>query len=63
MLRNPNNHRLTSEGNDACSETVREIRKLYEKLRKHFNTEEAYYMISTAAHVCVMEEALSPNKE
>lgn len=63
MLRNPNTHRLTPEGNDACSEAVREVRKLYEKLRKHFNTEEVYYMISTAAHECVMEEALFPSKK
>jgi hypothetical protein len=66
MLRNPDTHRLTLEGNDACSATVREVRKLYEVLRKHFNTEEVYYMISTAAHECVMEEALealSPSKE
>lgn len=38
MLRNPNTHRLTHEGNDACSETVREVRKLYEKLRKQGST-------------------------
>lgn len=57
MLRNPNTHRLTLEGNDACFETVREVRKLYERLRKHFTAEEVYYMISTAAHECVMEEA------
>ena len=64
MLRDPNTHRLTPKGNDACSETVREVRKLYEKLRKQgFNTEEVYYMISTAAHECVMEEALFPSKK
>ena len=59
MLRNPNTNRLTPEGNSACGEAVREVRKLYENLRQQgFNTEEVYYMISTAAHECVMEEAL-----
>ena len=63
MLRNPDTHRLTHEGNNACGETVREVRKLYDNLRQQgFNTEEVYYMISTAAHECVMDEALFPKK-
>jgi hypothetical protein len=61
-LRNPETHRLTPEGNSACGETVRKVRKLYKELRKSFTPEEVYYIITTAAHECVMEEALF-NKE
>lgn len=28
-----------------------------------YESEEAYYMISTAAHECAMEEALFPSKK
>lgn len=62
-LRNPITHRLTIEGNSACADTIREVRKLYGKLRGNFTPEEVYYMITTAAHECVMEEALFPSRK
>ena len=59
MLRNPNTHRLTLEGNADLAENQRQINEIYNTWRdKGYSMEEVYYMISTAAHECVMNEAL-----
>ena len=57
-LRNPDTHRLTEEGNFACHKVVNKVREIYEEYRKDFTPEEVYYMLTTAAHECVIEEAL-----
>lgn len=62
-LRNPNTHRLTEEGNSACAKVVNKVSEIYKDFRVDFTPEEVYYMITTAAHECVMEEALFPNKK
>lgn len=59
MLRNENTHRLTFQGNADLAENQRQINKIYTAWRdKGYSMEEVYYMISTAAHECVMKEAL-----
>ena len=63
MLRNENTHRLTPQGNADLAENQRQIDKIYNMWRdKGYSMEEVYYMISTAAHECVMVEALSGRK-
>lgn len=60
MLRNKNTHRLTAQGNADLAENQRQINLIYNAWRdKGYSMEEVYYMISTAAHECVMSEALS----
>lgn len=57
-LRNEKN-RLTSEANTDLAENQRQIRVIYNQWRdKGYSIEEVYYMISTAAHQCILEEAL-----
>ena len=59
MLRNPNTKRLTLEGNADLAENQNQITQIYNKWRdKGYSIEEVYYMISTAAHECVLSEAL-----
>ena len=59
MLRNPNTKRLTPEGNTDLAENQRQIKEIYNTWRdKGYSMEEVYYMISTAAHECVIHEAL-----
>lgn len=59
MLRDPNTKRLTLEGNSDLAENQRQIDKIYNMWReKGYSMEEVYYMISTAAHECIMSEAL-----
>ena len=59
MLRNPNTKRLTLEGNADLAENQRQIDLIYNAWReKGYSMEEVHYMISTAAHECVMNEAL-----
>lgn len=59
MLRNPNTKKLTSEGNTDLAENQRQINKIYNTWRdKWYSMEEVYYMISTAAHECVIHEVL-----
>ena len=60
MLRNENTHRLTVQGNADLAENHRQIELIYNAWRdKGYSMEEVYYMISTAAHECVMCEALT----
>ena len=57
-LQNEKN-RLTPEGNLDLVENQRQIQVIYNQWRdKGYSIEEAYYMISTAAHQCVIDEAL-----
>jgi hypothetical protein len=63
MLRNENTQRLTPQGNADLAENQRQIDKIYNMWRdKGYSMEEVYYMISTAAHECVMSEALIGRK-
>ena len=58
MLRNENN-RLTPEGNQALRENQKQIQEIYNKWRDEgYSIEEVFYMITTAAHDCVLNEAL-----
>ena len=58
MLRNENN-RLTPEGNQALHKNYRCIQEIYNEWRdKGYSMEEVFYMITTAAHECVLNEAL-----
>lgn len=58
MLRNENN-RLTPEGNQALRENQKQIQEIYNKWRDEgYSIEEVFYMITTAAHECVLNEAL-----
>ena len=64
MLRNENTHRLTAEGNADLIENQKEIQKIYQYWRnKGYSIEEVFYMISTAAHQCVLNEALNGGKK
>ena len=59
MLRNEKN-RLTPESNLDLAENQRQIQEIYNQWRdKGYSVEEVYYMISTAAHECVLDEALT----
>ena len=59
MLRNENN-RLTLEGNEALMKNQKQIQEIYNEWRdKGFSVEEVFYMITTAAHECVLNEALT----
>lgn len=59
MLRNENN-KLTPEGNQALNENLKQVQEIYNKWRdKGFSVEEVFYMITTAAHECVLNESLS----
>lgn len=59
MLRNENN-RLTPEGNEALIKNQKQIQEIYNGWRdKGFSVEEVFYMITTAAHECVLNEALT----
>ena len=63
MLRNENN-RLTPEGNQALNDNLKQIREIYDKWRdKGFSVEEVFYMITTAAHECVLNESLSGKRK
>lgn len=63
MLRNENN-RLTPEGNQALNENLKQIREIYNKWRDEgFSVEEVFYMITTAAHQCVLNESISGKKK
>lgn len=59
MLRNKNTHRLTARGNADLAENQRKIQEIYNHWREQgYSIEEVYYMISTAAHECVLDESL-----
>lgn len=63
MLRNESN-RLTPEGNQALNDNLRQIQEIYNKWRdKGFSVEEVFYMITTAAHECVLNESLSGKRK
>lgn len=63
MLRNEKN-RLTPEANTDLIENQRQISKIYNQWRdKGYSIEEVYYMISTAAHECVLDEAISGTRK
>lgn len=63
MLRNESN-RLTPEGNQALNDNLKQIREIYDKWRyKGFSVEEVFYMITTAAHECVLNESLSGKRK
>lgn len=63
MLRNENN-RLTPEGNQALNDNLKQIREIYDKWRDNgFSVEEVFYMITTAAHECVLNESLSGKRK
>ena len=62
LLRNESG-RLTSEANHVAGETVSAVRHIYNELRKqNWSQEAAFYLITTAAHEVVLEEALFPKK-
>ena len=59
MLRNKKG-RLTPAANQAAGEAVKAITPIYNKFREQgWTHEDVYYLISTAAHELVMDEALS----
>lgn len=59
MLRNETTHRLTEQGNKDLSENQRMIDGVYNYWRdKGYSVEEVFYMITTAAHECVLSESL-----
>ena len=59
MLRNEKG-RLTLAANQAAGEAVRAITPIYNKFREQgWTHEDVYYLLSTAAHELVMDEALS----
>lgn len=56
MLRNEKG-RLTPAGNQAGHDAVRDLAKIYAKFRQQgWSHEDVYYLLSTAAHVLVLEE-------
>jgi hypothetical protein len=58
MLRNKNG-RLTPAANYAAGDAVRTITPIYNKFREQgWTHEDVYYLLSTAAHELVMDEAL-----
>lgn len=62
MLRNEKN-RFTPESNLDLAENQRQIQEIYNQWRdKGYSVEEVYYMISTAAHKCVLDEAFTGKK-
>ena len=63
MLRNESN-RLTPEGNQALNDNLRQIQEIYNKWRDEgFSVEEVFYMITTAAHQCVLNESISGKRK
>lgn len=59
MLRNQTTHRLTVEGNQHLAENSKKIREIYRYWRdKGYSIEEVFYIICSAANMCVHEEAL-----
>lgn len=60
MLRNQKTNRLTEQGNSDLHKNQQQISAIYNQWRDAgYSMEEVFYMITTAAHECILDESIS----